>query len=523
MVGAQYTNTIVALPSGALSSVTWDVPVGGTISYTPEWSGDLQSKAVLVRDLACPTWGIASITAGYGSLLVGPPYSALIVPPSQLKSFDPQWAKCPYWFQEGRSIISWAITDPPLALTPAISMDAITRVPLAISSPSITSVEPVKTSPASPASSRWNVYAPATSLSTSMGATSDAVPRVESIFNGLETQKSGKESFSQAAESANALPIHGTTVTQGQISNSVEGAGQTKQRLEDTLRPWDGLTLALESEGVAEPVALSALLVKPSLGAIDFSTIRGKPTTTATVPLTQPETFLNIGFPKQTAEGTAVSVDGSIILHSDSPQPTAEDTNLKDTLQLTEATITTMAPTQSSMPSQTTTFGSGDTLGSIDEAVTVHHLVYFVEPPGIVKISTEADDLPENFITNAQANAAASSTVVNAASAIEAYKPGTGSTSSTYDSSNQSSILASRVTKTSPPGIGISITPTVGINVGSIILDPFVGTSSRATNMITFSTHSSQGTQDKLMAINSTAKVWLVALVMILDSFIANI
>ncbi|MCJ1395398.1 hypothetical protein MMC18_008282, partial [Xylographa bjoerkii] len=135
-VGGQYTDVIVPIPSGGLSSYSWDVPVGGSFSLQENFFSAPFTKAVQVTDLQCPTWGIATTTPDmYQYLFVGPPFNPMIQPPPQLTEIDPKWAACPGYFQQGDLLASWAIMDPPYALTPAGQVGPISVPPKTTSDP----------------------------------------------------------------------------------------------------------------------------------------------------------------------------------------------------------------------------------------------------------------------------------------------------------------------------------------------------------------------------------------------------
>ena len=166
-LGPQYTSAIVALPSGALSSYSWSTPVGGTVYIDPySFTADF-TKEVKVSDLQCPTWGLASTSTNTlvygmaGGYSVGPPFNPAIQPPPQLTEIDPQWQACPVWFQQSGTLASWAIPDPPYALTPLGQMDTVTW-------PTMTSSSgpPRQTNP-TPAQAISSVPSPTSSLTLS--------------------------------------------------------------------------------------------------------------------------------------------------------------------------------------------------------------------------------------------------------------------------------------------------------------------------------------------------------------------
>ena len=125
-VGSAYTNAIVPVPMGGLSTVSLNLSIGATFqnnyfqrvvsSYT---------KKVRLEDLACPTWGLQSQTKNQATQTVGYPFLPIIHPPSELLSFDPGWARCNTFItgeQQGGDL-AFEIFDPPYALhrVPAIA------------------------------------------------------------------------------------------------------------------------------------------------------------------------------------------------------------------------------------------------------------------------------------------------------------------------------------------------------------------------------------------------------------------
>ena len=86
-----------------------------------------------VKDLACPTWGLGkSLSAGTTVLTIGPPWLPLIIPPIEVFSLDPTWASaCTGIFAGANAFTTFALFDPPIALTPAALLVAPTPAPVA--------------------------------------------------------------------------------------------------------------------------------------------------------------------------------------------------------------------------------------------------------------------------------------------------------------------------------------------------------------------------------------------------------
>lgn len=120
-LGSTYTNPIIAIGTEGFSSLSWDVPLGGT--FIPKsFPGDttIHTKPVNTADLACPTWGIGTgfHTAERGQfLVVEPPFNPIILAPKELLSYDPAWANCPYFESDTPWVITNGIFDPPFALS----------------------------------------------------------------------------------------------------------------------------------------------------------------------------------------------------------------------------------------------------------------------------------------------------------------------------------------------------------------------------------------------------------------------
>lgn len=132
-VGPKLINPIITLPPGALS--TWKPPIN-TMLYDNFTVGETwidpsnQFQVELaegiaqldIRDLACPTWGLGKSTSANGSVIttIGPPWLPLIVPPIEMFSLDPMWASiCTGIFSDQFDLTTFALFDPPIALTPA--------------------------------------------------------------------------------------------------------------------------------------------------------------------------------------------------------------------------------------------------------------------------------------------------------------------------------------------------------------------------------------------------------------------
>ena len=120
-LGAVHTGLTIPITEGGLSTLSWDIPVGGTV----EGGGGGDVKAFNPADIACPTWGIASPNGGLGGWTVGPPYMPIIVPPPEMLALNSEWSSCAWEPSAAGWIMTYGIFDPPHALTPQSSVDGI--------------------------------------------------------------------------------------------------------------------------------------------------------------------------------------------------------------------------------------------------------------------------------------------------------------------------------------------------------------------------------------------------------------
>lgn len=127
-VGPAYTNPIVALPPGVLSTYSPGFPVTFGEKYSDPngqflgWPFIGYQKPLNIKDLACPTFGLGRFTGADYSVTTtyGPPYLPIIIPPLQIMTLDPSWQKtCGSILHNAPGIKSFGIIDPPRILTPA--------------------------------------------------------------------------------------------------------------------------------------------------------------------------------------------------------------------------------------------------------------------------------------------------------------------------------------------------------------------------------------------------------------------
>lgn len=108
-IGSFYTNEIITVPDGDLMTLSLDVPIGSHFVQAErrQFLSTISSytKPLKVADLACPTWGIAGSSirnyhreGGENSTVfvttIRSPFHPIIIPLSNLLSFDTAWAKC---------------------------------------------------------------------------------------------------------------------------------------------------------------------------------------------------------------------------------------------------------------------------------------------------------------------------------------------------------------------------------------------------------------------------------------------
>lgn len=157
LVGSIYTDAIVAVPDGDLSTVSLELSIGASFDYENRGFITAHTNALKVADLACPTWGLKD-GDHYGSRTVGYPFNPIIVPPSQLISLDSSWLKCTSYPD-----VAWIggldgicrslrneVFDPPRQLTPVSALLPPTRTASITAAsdqnlPSISPAEPAGT------------------------------------------------------------------------------------------------------------------------------------------------------------------------------------------------------------------------------------------------------------------------------------------------------------------------------------------------------------------------------------------
>ena len=206
-VGSIYTNPIIAIPPGQLSTYENPVyyPIGSEYrDINGVFGGGFLGtvKPLHVANLACPTWGLGRSTNKDGIVhtTVGSPWLPLIVPPRQVLALDPDWNNtCVDYLSYLPGMTSFAIFDPPRALSPVSEMGSIsTQVPMSASASPTTIVDPPgKTSvgPAVPAKSpsisipdpTMNRDPPSTPLPTAKSDPQQSVDPGVSIIVGPET------------------------------------------------------------------------------------------------------------------------------------------------------------------------------------------------------------------------------------------------------------------------------------------------------------------------------------------------
>ena len=114
ILGTKAVTSTVAVPLEDMSTVFYPVPDGGTIPTGIGAWAERVVKPLDLRDLECPTWGLASAPPKIGpnTAVVGYPYFPMLVPPPQLMQVDEAWSKC----LDNHWLLKYGIFDPPHAL-----------------------------------------------------------------------------------------------------------------------------------------------------------------------------------------------------------------------------------------------------------------------------------------------------------------------------------------------------------------------------------------------------------------------
>ena len=148
-----------------------------------------------VNDLACPTWGFGISTSADGTVVttIGPPWLPLIGPPEDIFSLDPIWAAgCTGLFSDSFGLTTFALFDPPIALTPAVLLASTppasstpTPVPTPVPTPAAPTTTPGRAtqsaSPAKPASLPNDPVAPPARTEESEKASPTQSPMIASV------------------------------------------------------------------------------------------------------------------------------------------------------------------------------------------------------------------------------------------------------------------------------------------------------------------------------------------------------
>ena len=127
--GPTLTNPIITLPPNVLSTyIPPDYSIGSTYTDPNVHDGPDgfvgRAEPLKIADLQCPTFGLGVGTSADGSVYttVGPPWLPIIIPPPELFTLDPVWESICTDLASYYVFYSFAIFDPPFALTPASSL-----------------------------------------------------------------------------------------------------------------------------------------------------------------------------------------------------------------------------------------------------------------------------------------------------------------------------------------------------------------------------------------------------------------
>ena len=127
--GPTLTNPIITLPPNVLSTyIPPDYSIGSTYTDPNVHDGPDgfvgRAEPLKIADLQCPTFGLGVGTSADGSVYttVGPPWLPIIIPPPEVFTLDPVWESICTDLASYYVFYSFAIFDPPFALTPASSL-----------------------------------------------------------------------------------------------------------------------------------------------------------------------------------------------------------------------------------------------------------------------------------------------------------------------------------------------------------------------------------------------------------------
>ena len=409
-VGAKYTSLIIPFPPGALSSYSWDIPVGSTVSIQDNFFQAEFTKAVNVQDLACPTWGFAS-TRLAGRPVVGPPFNPLIEPPKQLLEFDPEWRKCTGFNTNGDFISSWAIQDPPYALTPQAGIGPV----------SFTSAAPEVTSTASPGHSGGSVATPAQSPSPIASPTASPSHVMPASTPGTLSTVDAEQPSRTPQPASAALGQSSLPLGQPQSGSSISAPDIQGQH------------------SAVDPKASFTTVSDPKIGGIIYSAFGLAPTIVIDPP-TDPATVLTVGgsvltvYPSKSAlGGTVLTLGGSVSTVAGTPVSIGPSGIVIGTSTMVISTSTgggqDPGTPKSTVQPFTAVDGSaiaigGSTLTAGGVAITASGKDYSVVPSGVIispasRVSAEVFSFgSQTFTGNPTALVVAGSTLIAGAPAI---------------------------------------------------------------------------------------------------------
>ena len=128
-LGPTLTNPIITLPPNVLSTyIPPDYSIGSTYTDPNVHDGPDgfvgRAEPLKIADLQCPSFGLGVGTSADGSVYttVGPPWLPIIIPPPEVFTLDPVWESICTDLASYYVFYSFAIFDPPFALTPASSL-----------------------------------------------------------------------------------------------------------------------------------------------------------------------------------------------------------------------------------------------------------------------------------------------------------------------------------------------------------------------------------------------------------------
>ncbi|MCJ1474383.1 hypothetical protein MMC13_003041 [Lambiella insularis] len=269
---------MISLPSGGLSTASFDIPVG-SMFYNPNTRALSPSQgvtqAINVTDFACPTWGLgtpflslltgSTTTYTYTRTMVTSPFNPIIVPPSQLLGLDPAWrSQCTGFYSYGEQLLQYDIYDPPFRLTPGGGLDPSTTplpTPAPVSATMTSSWPSSLSTTAVPVPGSPSVFSPKTAVSISSVSHTSAASHTQNQPDTVSEISTG----SSAPD-----PLDNPTTGQPLPSVSSLSSATAAPFISNlTFASTEGITNSETSQGI------QSLQSTQKLGGIIFSAFEG--------------------------------------------------------------------------------------------------------------------------------------------------------------------------------------------------------------------------------------------------------